>query len=137
VTTDVEELYQAVILEHARHPRNAREVAGARVERHNPLCGDEVVVTLRLADGRIAEVGAIGQGCALSKASASLMTTVAAGLTPEEARAVFDRFRGLLAGQPAGDLGPLHAFSGVAKFPVRTNCATLPWLALVDALQEK
>jgi nitrogen fixation NifU-like protein len=135
VKTDVEQLYQALILEHARHPRNARSVDGKQVERHNPLCGDEVIVTVRVADGRIAEVGAVGQGCALSKASASIMTVATTGLTVGEMRTLFDRFRALLAGKPTIGLGELAAFSGVAKFPVRAHCATLPWLALVEALE--
>jgi nitrogen fixation NifU-like protein len=134
MTSDIDDLYQRIILEHAKHPRNDRTVVGSVAERQNPLCGDEVAVSLRLSDGRIAEIGATGQGCALSRAAASLMTVAATGLTPTEARALDARFRALLAGGPGDGLGELAAFAGVARFPVRAQCATLPWQALLDAL---
>jgi nitrogen fixation NifU-like protein len=134
VTTDLEQLYQRTILEHARRPANARAVAGTRAARDNPLCGDEVIVTVRVADGRVAEVGAIAEGCALSKAAASLLTLAVTGRTPGEVRALDARFRALLAGGPDDGLGDLGVFAGVARFPVRARCATLAWDALLEAL---
>jgi nitrogen fixation NifU-like protein len=132
--SDIDDLYQRIILEHARRPRNERSVAGARAERQNPLCGDEVAVTVRLDGGRIAEVGAVAQGCALLKAAASLMTLAVSGLTPGEARALEGRFRALVVGSPGDGLGDLAAFAGVARFPSRARCAMLAWEALAEAL---
>jgi nitrogen fixation NifU-like protein len=132
--SDLDDLYQRIILDHARAPRNERSFRGGRGERQNPLCGDEVVVSVRLDGDRIAEVGAVAQGCALSKASASLMTLAVAGRTPGEVGALDARFRALLAGGDAEGLGDLAAFAGVAKFPVRAKCATLAWDALRAAL---
>ncbi len=132
--SDLDELYQRIILDHARRPRNERSVAGHSAERLNPLCGDEVAVSVRLEAGRIVEVGAVAQGCALSKAAASLMTLDVLGLSAAEALERFQRFRTLVAGGPAEGLGDLAAFGGVARFPSRAQCATLAWLALIDAL---
>ncbi len=132
--SDLDELYQRLIMDHARRPRNERSFPGTRAERQNPLCGDEVAVSVRLGAGRIAEVGAVAQGCALSRAAASLMTVAVAGRTPAEAHGLFERFRALLGGGAAEGLGDLAAFAGVAKFPVRAQCATLAWQALLEAL---
>jgi nitrogen fixation protein NifU and related proteins len=134
------ELYQNVILEHNRSPRNYRalEDATRRVEGNNPLCGDRVTLYLKLEDGVIQDVGFQGSGCAISRASASLMTTVVKGKTEAEAGALFDRFHRLVTGtlSPADSetLGKLAVFSGVSEFPIRVKCATLPWHALRQAI---
>lgn len=134
------ELYQNVILEHNRSPRNFRalEDANRRVEGNNPLCGDRVTLYLRLEDGVIQDVGFQGSGCAISRASASLMTTAVKGKTEAEAGALFERFHRLVTGTlgPADSetLGKLAVFSGVSEFPIRVKCATLPWHALRQAI---
>ena len=133
--SDIEDLYQQIIMRNAREPANAREVAGMRVEALNPLCGDEVVVTARVDGQKIAEVGAVAVGCALAKASASLMTLAASGQTAAEIRATFARLEALLKGGPDEGLGDLAAFAGVAKFPSRARCVTLAWQALLDAIR--
>jgi len=132
------ELYQSVIVEHDRNPRNFRvlEAASHRAEGRNPLCGDEVAVELRVDDaGRIADIGFQGRGCAISRASASMMTTALKGKTVAEARELFDRFHSMLtAGAEQPDIGKLEVFRGVAQYPMRVKCATLPWHAMKDAL---
>lgn len=134
------ELYQNVILEHNRSPRNYRALDDAtqRVEGNNPLCGDRVTLWLKLEDGVIQDVGFQGSGCAISRASASLMTTVVKGKTAAEAGVLFERFRRLVTGtlSPADSetLGKLAVFSGVSEFPIRVKCATLPWHALRQAM---
>ena len=134
------ELYQSVIIEHDRSPKNCRTLAtpSARAEGRNPLCGDEVSVELQLdADGRITDIGFQGRGCAISRASASLMTTALRGKTAREARQLFDRFHALVTrGEGQGDLGKLEAFRGVAEFPMRVKCATLAWHAMKEALAQ-
>lgn len=137
-----EELYQSVILDHNRRPRNHREmeVADARAEGKNPSCGDEVTVWLRLDGDTIADVSFKGAGCAISRASASIMTTAVKGKSVAEAEALFDRFHDLVTGQArspgAADLGSLEVFSGVSRFPIRVKCASLSWHAFRLALQE-
>ena len=134
------ELYQNVILEHNRSPRNYRALDDAtrRVEGNNPLCGDRVTVWVRLTDGVIEDVGFQGSGCAISRASASLMTTSVKGKTQAEAGALFERFHRLVTGTldttEAETLGKLAVFSGVSEFPIRVKCATLPWHALRQAV---
>jgi nitrogen fixation NifU-like protein len=134
------ELYQNVILEHNRSPRNYRALddATGRAEGNNPLCGDRVTVWLKLEDGVIQDVGFQGSGCAISRASASLMTAAVKGKTEAEARAMFERFHrlvtGTLVGPEAETLGKLAVFSGVSEFPIRVKCATLPWHALRQAM---
>ena len=145
----LEELYQSVILDHNRRPRNHREIEGAdaRAEGRNPLCGDEVTVWLRLDGDRIADVSFKGVGCAISRASASIMTTAVKGQTVADAERLFERFHDLVTGQrtgaPAdvrasepGALGALEVFAGVARFPVRVKCASLSWHTLRSALRE-
>jgi nitrogen fixation protein NifU and related proteins len=133
-------LYQDVILDHNRSPRNFGELPDAtgRAEGHNPLCGDEVTVWLKLENDIVSEVSFLGQGCAISKASASMMTQAVKGKTRAEAEAVFERFHAMVTGVPgaAADpmLGKLKVFSGVARFPTRVKCASLAWHALKDAL---
>jgi len=132
------ELYQSVILDHNRAPRNFRvmEDATRKAEGYNPLCGDQLTVWVRMEGDRIADVSFQGSGCAISKASASLMTTIVKGKTVDEAARVFDIFHHLVTGRPdAGELPPkLAVFTGVREFPARVKCATLSWHALKSAL---
>jgi nitrogen fixation NifU-like protein len=136
---DASELYQSVILDHNRAPRNYRpmEAADRQADGYNPLCGDQLKVWVKLDGDRIADVSFQGSGCAISKASASLMTTVVKGKTLEEARKVFESFHRMVTGQggPADDLpAKLAVFAGVKEFPTRVKCATLSWHALKTAL---
>ena len=137
--SDLQELYQSVILDHNRKPRNFGELpqANRHADGKNPLCGDEVHVAVVVEDDRITDVKFTGHGCAISKASASLMTTAVKGKTRAEAEALFQRFHALVLGQDAGggkDLGQLVVFSGVSRFPVRVKCASLSWHTLKAAL---
>lgn len=139
---DLTALYQSIILDHNRRPRNFRELTDAdrRTEGRNPLCGDELTVWLKMAGDRIEDVSFIGSGCAISKASASIMTTTVKGKTRAEAVALFERFHDLVTGRPSAQpddpaLGQLAAFSGVSRFPVRVKCASLAWHALRAALR--
>ena len=135
-------LYQDLILDHNRAPQNFRrmEDANRRVEGMNPLCGDRLTVWLRMEDGVIKDAAFQGSGCAISKASASLMTSAVKGKTREEAEALFERFRRLVTGSmeqaEAESLGKLAAFSGISEFPIRVKCASLSWHALKAALNE-
>jgi len=139
---DLRDLYQEVILDHSKGPRNFGELAGAnrRAEGYNPLCGDRETVFVRLEDDVLKEVGFRGAGCAISTASASMMTESLKGKTRAEAEALFERFHDLLTGQDgekkpgSPELGKLTVFSGVREFPVRVKCATLPWHTLKAAL---
>ena len=140
---DLRELYQSVILDHSKSPRNFGELPGADAQAtgNNPMCGDAVTVWVRMDGDRIADVHFAtppGTGCAISKASASLMTTAVAGKTRAEADAIFDSFHRLVTGDASeGErLGRLAAFGGVAQFPVRVKCATLAWHALRAALEK-
>ncbi len=133
------ELYQSVIVEHDRSPRNFRrlEQPTHRAEGRNPLCGDVVSVELDVdADGHIRDIAFQGSGCALSRASASMMTTALKGRTTAEADDLFRRFHALLTGSGAEspELGRLVAFRGVAAFPMRVKCATMAWHALKEAI---
>jgi nitrogen fixation NifU-like protein len=135
-------LYQDLILDHNRSPRNYRKVENAnrRVEGYNPLCGDKLTLWLRM-DGEVIEDAAFqGSGCAISRASASLMTSAVKGKTKAEAEALFTRFHRLVTGgmdqSEAHSLGKLAAFAGVAEFPVRIKCASLSWHALRAALDK-
>jgi nitrogen fixation NifU-like protein len=134
------ELYQNVILEHNRSPRNFRvmEDANRQAEGNNPLCGDRLTLWLKLEDGVIRDVAFQGSGCAISRASASLMTSVVKGRSEAEAEALFERFHRLVTGQldpsESETLGKLAVFSGVSAFPIRVKCATLPWHALKQAM---
>jgi nitrogen fixation NifU-like protein len=138
--SDLRELYQEVILEHNRHPRNfgAPAAANRRAEGNNPLCGDRVTVYVDLVDGRLRDVAFEGAGCAISTASASLMTEALKGLTLDEARALFGSFHQLVTqGSDGEDLGDLAVFTGVREYPMRVKCATLAWHALMAALDAK
>lgn len=134
------ELYQNVILEHNRSPRNYRpmENANREAQGHNPLCGDQVTVRLRIEDGKIQDAAFQGSGCAISRASASLMTAAIKGQTPEGATLLFDRFHRLVTGHPDAErpetLGKLAVFSGVSEYPSRVKCASLPWHTMKAAL---
>jgi len=135
------ELYQEVILDHNRNPRNFRRIEGAshHAHGHNPLCGDKVEVFLVVEDGVVADVAFEGDGCAISTASASLMTEQLRGKSLAEAQALFDQFHDLLTGgaEPAKDLGKLGVLAGVREFPTRVKCATLPWHTLQAALRRQ
>ena len=137
--SDLSELYQEVILDHNKRPRNFRQLADAshRAEGYNPLCGDRLNLFLRLDGERIADVGFEGSGCAISKASASMMTDSLKGLSVAEARVLFERFHKMVTtppDQPVEDLGKLSVFAGVREFPVRVKCASLAWHTLKAAL---
>lgn len=136
------ELYQDLILDHGRKPRNFRIVENFnRLARgDNPLCGDKITVTLVLADGVIQDIGFQGSGCAISTASASTMTEALKGKTIAEVHSLFEKFHALATGTSAdlSELPPkLHAFSGVSTYPMRVKCATLPWHTLNNALEAK
>ncbi|HEU4520524.1 MAG TPA: SUF system NifU family Fe-S cluster assembly protein [Thermoanaerobaculia bacterium] len=139
--SDLRELYQQVILDHNRNPRNFRELPDAtrRVEGFNPLCGDHYTVFLNLDGDVIREVTFTGSGCAISKASASVMSSTVKGKSSEEANRLFDTFHSLVTGDrsslDAAELGRLAAFSGVSEFPARVKCATLAWHTLRTALE--
>jgi len=143
--SDLRELYQEVILDHSRQPRNFRRPAGANREARgdNPLCGDKVTVFLTIEDGRVTDVGFEGRGCAISMASASLMTEVLKGKTEAEARALFERFHDEMTGKSAchgaaaGELDKLTVLSGVREYPMRVKCATLSWHTLMAALDNR
>ncbi len=138
--SSISELYQSVILDHNRSPKNYRRMAdGNRTANgRNPLCGDELTVWLKLDGERIEDAAFEGSGCAISRASASLMTTAVKGKTRPEAEELFDRFHRLVTGRLPGDevasLGKLAVFSGVSAYPVRVKCASLPWHTFKAAL---
>ena len=139
--SDLTDLYQEVILDHNRRPRNFRAMADATrmAKGHNPLCGDRLTLFLKLDGDRIADVSFEGSGCAISKASASLMTDAVKGRPVAEALGLFDRFQAMITSSldtAAGDasLGKLEALGGVREFPVRIKCASLPWHTLKAAL---
>lgn len=138
---DLRELYQEVILDHNKNPKNFREIEGAThsSEGYNPLCGDRVHLFLKVEDGRIADVGFTGSGCAISKASASVMTTEIKGKTVEESKELFKKFQNVITGGGAdvSKLGKLAVFAGVREFPVRVKCAALAWHTLLAALEQK
>ena len=138
---ELQELYQQVILDHSRSPRNFFKLDAANriAEGHNPLCGDRVTVYLRLENDAIRDVSFQGEGCAISKASASIMTEMLKGKTREEAQKVFHQFHEMVTtGTPASDaLGKLGVFAGVSKFPARVKCAILPWHAIAATLEGK
>ncbi len=138
--SDLRELYQQIILDHNRAPRNFREVDDATgvANGDNPLCGDKLKLYLRVKDDVIEDIGFQGSGCAISKASASLMTWSVKGKTVQEAEALFADFHGMITGKDVitdhKQLGKLAAFSGVREFPARVKCATLSWHTLRAAL---
>jgi nitrogen fixation protein NifU and related proteins len=135
------ELYQNVILEHNRSPRNYRAMADAdhKAEGNNPLCGDQVTVWVRLDGNVIGDVSFQGAGCAISRASASLMTSAVKGKSRSEVLGLFDQFHQLVTGtlpaEQSETLGKLAVFSGVSEFPIRVKCASLSWHTLKAALE--
>jgi nitrogen fixation NifU-like protein len=139
---ELRDLYQDVVIDHGKRPRNFRtlEDATCTAEGFNPLCGDQLRIYLKLADGVIEDIAFQGAGCAISQASASLMTLAVKGKTPEEAQALFVRVHALLTEGPnarvtPAELGKLAVLSGVWEFPVRVKCATLAWHTLRSALE--
>jgi len=139
---DVQVLYQELILDHSRRPRNFRRLDGAtnKAEGYNPLCGDRVTVYLRMNDNDVSDAAFQGEGCAISKASASLMTESVKGKTRAEVESLFSRFHDAATGSGAVDtvsLGKLAVFSGLRGFPTRVKCATLAWHTLRAALEQK
>src|ERR1700732_2897334 len=135
------DLYQDIILEHSKRPRNYRtlEAANRKAEGFNPLCGDHFTVYLEIGDGQIRDISFQGSGCAISKASASMMTQALKGKSTEEAEEVFQKFppvgTGKNGAEPDDDRGNLGAVAGVSEYPVRVKCATLAWHALRAALE--
>ena len=141
---ELRDLYQEVVIDHSKQPRNFRKVEGATrtAEGFNPLCGDQLTLYVKLVDGIIEDIGFQGAGCAISKASASLMTAALKGKKQEEALALFARVHALLTDGPNGevkpeDVGKLACLSGVSEFPMRVKCATLAWHTLRSALDGK
>ena len=141
---DLRDLYQELILEHSKAPRNYRELKEAdhKAEGFNPLCGDHFTVYLRLEGDAIRDIAFQGSGCAISKASASMMTQSLKGKTKAEAEALFEKFHNVVIGHPEAngnqtELGKLAVFSGVSEFPTRVKCATLAWHTLQAALEGK
>lgn len=139
--TDLAELYQQVIIEHNRSPRNFRTLSDANraAEGDNPLCGDRINLQVRVDDGVIADIGFQGSGCAISRASASLMTAAVHGRTTAEADKLFHAFHGMVTAHPDAPvdtafLGKLAALSGVRRFPGRVKCATMAWHTLQNAI---
>jgi len=139
--SDLRELYQQVILDHNKNPRNFREMADAsrKVEGYNPLCGDHYTIFLQLDGDLVKDISFTGSGCAISKASASVMSATVKGKSRDEVAKLFDTFHRLVTGDASGvdaaELGRMAAFSGVSEFPARVKCATLAWHTLNAALQ--
>jgi len=139
---DLRELYQEVILDHHKKPRNFRKLedANKKADGFNPLCGDKITLFLKVENGVVRDVGFVGSGCAISTASASMMTECLKGKTEAEIEEIFERFHNLVTGKtpPETDsaaLGKLAVFAGVRDYPVRVKCATLCWHTLRAALE--
>ncbi len=142
--SDLRELYQQVILDHHKRPRNFHKLEGANrsAEGYNPLCGDKIHLYLKVENGVVREVGFEGSGCAISTASASMMSESLKGRTEAQIEKLFERFHDLVTGKlppeaDLSDLGKLAVFSGVREYPVRVKCATLCWHTLRAALEER
>ena len=142
--SELSELYQQVILDHNKKPRNFRKLENANhtAEGYNPLCGDQLTIYLDLEDGLVKEVGFEGSGCAISKASASMMTQAVKGKSKEQVEGLFQEFHSMVTGElneetEANSLGNLKIFAGVREFPVRVKCATLAWHTLHAALNKQ
>ncbi len=148
---EIRELYQQVILDHNKSPRNFHKLEDATndAEGYNPLCGDQINVYLKIKDKKIEDIAFVGHGCAISKASASLMTSILKGKTIEEAEKLYNKFHELLTGQlehpdligmeldnHSEEFGKLAVFYGVREFPSRIKCASLPWHTLIAALKQ-
>ena len=142
--TDLADLYQQLIIEHNRSPRNFRTLPDANrsAEGDNPLCGDRINLQVKLEDDVIKDIGFQGSGCAISRASASLMTAAVQGRTTTEASKLFDLFHGMVTAHPdapvdTAALGKLAALAGVRRFPGRVKCATMAWHTLQNAISAK
>jgi nitrogen fixation NifU-like protein len=142
--SELRELYQEVILDHNKSPRNFREIPDADHvnQGHNPLCGDNVTIYLKVRDGVIDDLSFQGSGCAISKSSASMMTAALKGKTEEEAETIFQSFHRMVTGENATEedeqiLGKLAVFGGVREFPARVKCASLAWHTLHAAINEE
>ncbi len=142
--SELSELYQQVILDHNKKPRNFRklETANHTAEGYNPLCGDHLTVYLNLDDDVVTEVGFEGSGCAISKAAASMMTQAVKGKSKEQVENLFKEFHSMVTGEldeetQENSLGNLRIFAGVREFPVRVKCATLPWHTMHAALNKQ
>ncbi|MFQ5770517.1 MAG: Fe-S cluster assembly sulfur transfer protein SufU [bacterium] len=141
---ELRELYQQVILDHNKNPKNFKklEPASHTSEGYNPLCGDRINLYLQVKDDKIQDIGFQGSGCAISKASASVMTTVVKGKSIQEAKQIFEKFHKLITGEvdstsQGQGLDKLVVFAGVREFPVRVKCAALAWHTLVSALENE
>ena len=142
--SELRELYQQVILDHNKSPRNFRVIENANhySEGFNPLCGDRIDVYLDVENGIVKDISFQGRGCAISKASASLMSSMVKGKTIEEAEKLFEKFHDLITGKLGDDpdieeLGKLAVFAGVRDFPARVKCASLAWHTMINALKEE
>ena len=142
--SELSELYQQVILDHNKKPRNFRKLENANhsAEGYNPLCGDHLTVYLALEEGAVKEIAFEGSGCAISKAAASMMTQAVKGKSREQAEELFTEFHSMVTGEldeetEENSLGNLKIFAGVREFPVRVKCATLPWHTLQAALNNE
>ncbi len=141
--TEMDELYEEIILDHYRNPRNTAPVESPDIdlEVNNPFCGDEFQIQMKVEGDTVSQVGITGRGCAISQASASLLAELVEGKTSPEVRASVSAFRRLLKGEDVSEeerdmLGDIEALSGVRKFPVRIKCALLSWVGLDDALKD-
>ncbi len=141
---ELRELYQQVILDHNKSPRNFKvlEHANHSAEGYNPLCGDRIDIYVELENGIVKDISFQGSGCAISKASASLMSSIVKGKTKQEAEELFNKFHDLITGKlgedpDIEDLGKLAVFSGVREFPARVKCASLAWHTMISALNDE
>lgn len=142
--SELRELYQEMVLDHNSKPRNFKEIEDAThtIEGYNPLCGDHITLYIKMRDDTIEDIGFQGTGCAISRASASMMTEQMEGMSKEEALELFRSFHGMVTGRSNGhmeeeDLGDLEVLAGIAEFPSRIKCATLAWHSLRSALGGK
>jgi nitrogen fixation protein NifU and related proteins len=135
---DINDLYQQVILDHCKKPRNFHEMAQATcsAQGHNPICGDQLKLFLMLDGDKISDISFVGAGCCISKAAASLLTEFAKGKNKSDVETMFGRFREMVTtGKVLGDVGKLAVFAGVHKYPARVKCAILSWHAVMSALK--
>ncbi|MHB9011534.1 MAG: Fe-S cluster assembly sulfur transfer protein SufU [Ignavibacteriaceae bacterium] len=141
---ELKELYQQVILDHNKNPRNFKKIENANhfAEGYNPLCGDRLNIYVELEGGRIKDISFQGSGCAISKASASLMSSIVKGLPVEEAERLFEKFQAVVTGKITDEenieeLGKLAVFAGVKEFPSRVKCASLAWHTMIAAFKQE
>jgi nitrogen fixation NifU-like protein len=141
---ELKELYQQVILDHNKNPRNFKKIENANhfAEGYNPLCGDRLNIYVELEGGRIKDISFQGSGCAISKASASLMSSIVKGLPVEEAERLFEKFQAVITGKITDEenieeLGKLAVFAGVKEFPSRVKCASLAWHTMIAAFKQE